>query len=177
MKLIQATVLKTPREVTTKYGQRSVLTCLTRDGKEVTVWRPGGDREVLGRCVNERVMLAIDSKGKVSLIEHGGSLLSKGNGNSILPSTTPSNLPVSSNGNGKLPSTTPSNLSQQTQSQSNGNGSRAPEIRDYTERLAKLYAHCFKTVKAEMNGTDLPIEAIKDISTSVFIQTTKKFNL
>lgn len=47
MKLVQATVLKHPREVTTKYGQRSVLDCLTRDGEQLTVWRRGGDLEVL----------------------------------------------------------------------------------------------------------------------------------
>lgn len=201
MKLVQATVSKHPREVTTKYGQRSVLDCLTRDGEQLTVWRRGGDLEVLGRYPGERVMLAVDSKGKVSLIEHGGSGLNKGNGASALPDTTPivplfhTELNPSSTNNSRnvfndvpnaLPSQTPAERTalgspkasaNSTYNQSSGKGSGAPEIRDYTDRLAKLYSHCYRTVKAEMDDGDLPAEALKDIATTIFIQTSRKFNL
>ena len=138
MKLIQATVTKHPREVTTKYGDRVVLDCVTHTGEQVTIWRNAGDEQVLGRCPNEGVTLAVDSKGKYSLIEHAGS---------------------------KLTTTEPAN------------NSKAEEIRDYTQRLAKLYSHCFRTVNAEMKDSGLPIEAIQDISTSLFTQTTRKFDL
>lgn len=138
MKLVQATVASSPREVTTKYGDRVVLDCVTHTGEQVTVWRRGGDREVLGRCPNERVTLAVDNKGKYSLIEHAGS---------------------------RLTTTEPTN------------NSKAEEIRDYTQRLAKLYSHCFRTVNSEMKDSGLPVEALKDISTSLFIQTTRKFDL
>lgn len=143
MKLVQATVKSAPREVTTKYGERTVLDCITATGEEVTIWRKGGDREVLGRCPNERVTLAVDSKGKYSLIEHAGSRLD----------STPSTEPVQ-------PAT-----------------SKADEIRDYTQRLAKLYSHCYRTVNAEMGESGLPVESLKDIATSLFIQTTRKFDL
>ena len=139
MKLIEATVVKAPREVSTKYGDRIVLDCVTRDGNEVTIWRNGGDKEVLGRRPNERVTLAVDSKGKYSLIEHAGSKFS----------TTSDDK----------------------------DGSKAPEIRDYTQRLAKLYSHCYRTVNIEMRNSGLPQECLKDIATSLFIQTTRKFDL
>lgn len=147
-------------------------------------------------------MLAVDSKGKVSLIEHGGSGLTKGNGASALPDTTPivplfhtelnpsstnnNSRNVSNDGLSALPSQTPAERTESgapkasansTHNQSNGNGSRAPEIRDYTDRLAKLYSHCYRTVKAEMDDGDLPAEALKDIATTIFIQTSRKFNL
>ena len=138
MKLVQATVAKAPREVTTKYGDRVVLDCVTHTGEQVTIWRNAGDEQVLGRCPNERVTLAVDNKGKYSLIEHAGSRLT---------------------------------TTQAT------NNSKAEEIRDYTQRLAKLYSHCFRTVNAETKDSGLPIEAIQDISTNLFIQTTRKFGL
>lgn len=169
MKLITATVAKPPREVSTRYGDRVVLDCLTRDGQEITVWRGAGDREVLGRYPGERVTLAIDSKNKAHLVEHASSGLT---GNSEVPGL--------GDGNGKERITqsytaVAAPLPQPPELQNNG--SRSAEIKDYTERLAKLYSHCFRTVQNEMNRTDLPIEALKDISTSIFIQTTRKFNL
>lgn len=141
MKLIQATVAKAPREVTTKYGARIVLDCVTHTGEQVTIWRNAGDTDVLGRCPNERVTLSLDSKGKYSLIEHAGSGLT---------ATEPTIQPTTS---------------------------KADEIRDYTQRLAKLYSHCFRTVNAEMKDSGLPVENIKDISTTLFIQTARKFDL
>lgn len=147
MKLVQATVTSAPREVKTKYGDRVVLDCLTHTGEQITIWRNAGDREVLGRCPNERVTLAVDSKGKYSLIEHAGSRLN----------TVSSDAP-------QQPVAAPET-------------SRADEIRDYTQRLAKLYSHCFKTISIEMKDSGLPVEAVKDVATSIFIQTQRKFNL
>jgi hypothetical protein len=109
MKLIQATVTKAPREVTTKYGDRVVLDCVTHAGEQVTVWHKAGDREVLGRCPNERVTLAVDSKGKYSVIEHAQA-----------------------------------HVSSVSHPEPNTNTSKADDIRDYTQKLAKLYSHCFR---------------------------------
>ena len=69
MKLLNATVKGSPREVTTKYGDRTVLDCITAEGTEATIWRPAGDTEVLGHRNGERVTLAVDSKGKFHLME------------------------------------------------------------------------------------------------------------
>lgn len=69
MQLVQATVKGQPRQVTTKYGDRIVMDCLTHDGQEIAVWRKGDDTEILGRRNGERVTLALDSKGKYHLFE------------------------------------------------------------------------------------------------------------
>ena len=72
MKLLDARVNGNPRQVNTKYGEKSVLDVVTSEG-EYTVWRPANDREVLGRRNGERVTISLDSKGKVSLVEHAST--------------------------------------------------------------------------------------------------------
>lgn len=148
MKLVQATVKGNPRQVTTKYGDRLVADCLIGDGEEVTIWRPAGDVELVGRCNGERVTLAVDSKGKYHLMES----LSTG-------------------------------LVDPTDNQTNGNGhelgscSKAPEIRDYVSRLAKLYHHCYRVVKDEFSSDGLETPQLKDVASCLFIQTIRKFDL
>ena len=68
MKLLDARVNGIPRQVSTKYGEKAVLDVATSEGN-FTVWRPAGDMEVMGRRNGERVSIAIDSKGKASLVE------------------------------------------------------------------------------------------------------------
>jgi hypothetical protein len=46
---------------------------VTADGQEIAIWRPAGDLEVMGRMNGERVSIAIDSKGKASLVEHAST--------------------------------------------------------------------------------------------------------
>ena len=69
MKLLDARVNGMPRQVTTKYGEKAVLDVATSEGN-YTIWRPAGDMEVMGRRNGERVSIALDSKGKASLVEH-----------------------------------------------------------------------------------------------------------
>ena len=73
MKLIEARVNGNPRQVSTKFGEKSVMDVVTADGQEIAIWRPAGDREVMGRINGERVSIAIDSKGKASLVEHASN--------------------------------------------------------------------------------------------------------
>jgi hypothetical protein len=49
------------------------------------------------------------------------------------------------------------------------------EIKTYTEYLSRHYHFIYKTVCAEMETENLKDELLKDISTSIFIQTNKKF--
>jgi hypothetical protein len=72
MKLLDARVNGMPRQVNTKYGEKAVLDVATSEGN-FTVWRPAGDIEVMGRRNGERVSIAIDAKGKASLVEHAGN--------------------------------------------------------------------------------------------------------
>ena len=73
MKLLEARVNGKPRQVDTKWGEKAVMDVLTNDGQEITIWRPAGDMEVMGRMNGERVSIAIDSKGKASLVEHAST--------------------------------------------------------------------------------------------------------
>ncbi|WP_036486895.1 hypothetical protein [Myxosarcina sp. GI1] len=138
MKLIEATVTKAPKQISTKYGDRIVLNCLTYTGEEVAVWGNPGDCNLTNRYPNEPVNLAVNEKGKYSVVEQ------------VTTNATPP--PAKSD-------------------------SKAEEIKDYSQRLAKLYSHCFRTVSSEMSNTDLPLESLKDIATCVFITTQRKFNL
>ncbi len=144
MKLIEARVNGSPRQVSTKYGEKSVLDVSTSEG-EFTIWRPAGDLEVMGRTNGERVKVAIDSKGKVSLVEHC--------------STAPQPA-VQMGFTTETPETT-----------------RSAEIADYIQRLGTLYGHCLNTAKKIPATGILEAPEIKDVATTLFIQTVRHFDL
>jgi hypothetical protein len=146
MKLLDARVNGMPRQVSTKYGEKAVLDVATSEGN-FTVWRPAGDMEVMGRRNGERVSIAIDSKGKASLVEHC--------------STAPQQAQA------KMGFTT----------ESAPETTRSAEIADYINRLGKLYSHCLTTAANMPTSVDLNAPQVKDIATTLFIQTTKHFNL
>jgi hypothetical protein len=70
MQLIQAKITGQPRNVTTRQGDRSVVDARANNGENLTIWRPANDPAVMRLANGERVQLAIDSKGKVSLIDN-----------------------------------------------------------------------------------------------------------
>ena len=147
MKLLDARVNGMPRTVTTKYGDKSVLDVVTSEGN-FTVWRPAGDSEVMGRRNGERVSIALDSKGKASLVKHC--------------STAPqqAQMGFTTEATPETPETT-----------------RSAEIADYIQRLGKLYSHCLTTAANMPTAIELDAPQVKDIATTLFIQTTKHFNL
>lgn len=51
------------------------------------------------------------------------------------------------------------------------------DIAIYTKRLAVVYKNCFESVQYVMQDKGLSVENEKDIATSVFIQTLRKFQL
>jgi hypothetical protein len=69
MQLIAAKITGQPRNVTTRQGDRSVVDARANNGENLTIWRPANDPAVMRLANGERVQLAIDSKGKVSLID------------------------------------------------------------------------------------------------------------
>jgi hypothetical protein len=149
MKLIEAKVKGQPRTVATQYGARSVMECLTADGESLTVWRPAGDAEVMTRANGERVILTQDSRGKVSLVETARSRAAQ-QWRQPEPATTPELLQRSE---------------------------RTAEIADYVQRLGKLYSYCYQTASQELVDSGLGRSQIKDVSTTMFIQTVRHFDL
>jgi hypothetical protein len=151
MKLIPAKVKGQPRTVTTQYGERSVMDCIADDGEALTVWRPARDSLVMTRANGERVMLTQDSKGKISLLETARSRAEQQWQQTKAQPETLLNIDHRSE--------------------------RTAEIADYIERLGKLYKHCFKTANQAIEHSELGRPQIKDVSTTLFIQTVKHFNL
>jgi hypothetical protein len=163
MKLTEARVNGNPRQVSTKFGEKSVMDVVTADGQEISIWRPAGDREVMGRVNGERVSIAIDSKGKASLVEHASNCPAVG-----LASTQPAVT---------LPFEAEMKLKQQMGFQTEPQPSRSVEIADYVNRLGKLYSHCMTTAANMPTSIELEAPQIKDVATTFFIQAVKHFNL
>lgn len=160
MKLLDARVNGMPRQVQTKYGEKSVLDVATSEGN-FTIWRPAGDREVMGRVNGERVSIAVDSQGKASLVEHVSNSPAVG----LQPAL-------------KLPFEAEMQLKKQMGFQTpEAQPSRSVEIADYIERLGKLYGHCLETAANMPTSIDLEAPQVKDVATTFFIQTVKHFNL
>jgi hypothetical protein len=161
MKLIDARVNGMPRQVTTKYGEKSVVDVATSEGN-YTIWRPAGDSEVMGRRNGERVSIAIDSKGKASLVDHASNCPAVG----LAPSPVAAPIPFEAETQLKQMgfSTTPQ-------------PSRSVEIADYIGRLGKLYGHCLTTAASMPTSIELEAPQIKDVATTIFIQTVRHFDL
>jgi hypothetical protein len=147
MKLLDARVNGSPRQVNTKYGEKSVLDVSTHEG-EFTIWRPANDRDVMGRVNGERVKIAIDSKGKVSLVEHCSSA----------PQIATQEQAVGFNVDerAEIPETC-----------------RSAEIADYIQRLGKLYGHCLTTAANMPMAIELDAPQVKDIATTLFIRAAR----
>jgi hypothetical protein len=151
-----------PRQVQTKYGEKAVLDVATSEG-HFTIWRPAGDREVMGRHNGERVTITLDSKGKASLVDNASNCPAVGLATSQ-PAVT-------------LPFEAETKLRQQMGFTTETQPSRSVEIADYVQRLGKLYTHCLSTAANIPTEIELETTAVKDIATTIFIQTTRHFNL
>ena len=170
MKLLDARVNGIPRQVSTKYGEKAVLDVATSEGN-FTVWRPAGDMEVMGRRNGERVSIAIDSKGKASLVEHCSTAPQQAQIDREQSRTmgfTTESVPAESRSLGG---------SRHDCDLSKTETTRSAEIADYINRLGKLYSHCLTTAANMPTSVDLNAPQVKDIATTLFIQTTKHFNL
>jgi hypothetical protein len=71
MQLIQAIAKSQPRQVTTKYGEKTVIDAVGQNGEEITIWRGGNDNSPAVRSIanGSRIAVGLDSKGKYSLLE------------------------------------------------------------------------------------------------------------
>jgi hypothetical protein len=68
MKLLTATLVKNPRSVTTKYGQRIVADCKLENGETITLWQPENS-QIINYGNGSKLTLTIDSKGKYHWVE------------------------------------------------------------------------------------------------------------
>lgn len=148
MKLVAAKVAGQPRIVNTRYGDKSVIDCRTAEGKTVAIWRPAGDPEVMNRANGERVTIAIDSNGKASLVETAESRAAEARQMGFTVEPEPES-----------------------------DSSQDDEASNYIKSMAKLYANCYREACAHLVDSDLSPSDIKDVSTTLFIQTTRHLGL
>jgi hypothetical protein len=161
MKLIEAICIESPREVTTKYGQRLVIDAIDRTtGEKITLWRPATD-DYSRRYVikNSPLTVGVDSKGKYSLIEDP-ALTNLGQ---PLP-TEP--VPVKPVYDYKIEKPTDTD-------QSTLNPNQKREIAQYIQDMAKLYGFCL--TQAESLGVEG--EDRRAIATTLYLSAQKKFSL
>ena len=105
--------------------------------------------------------IALDSKGKASLVDHASNFPTVG----LVPSPSLS-----------FPFEAEMKLKQQMGFQTEP-PSRSVEIADYVGRLGKLYNHCLTTAAGMPTSIELEAPHIKDVATTFFIQAVKHFNL
>ncbi|MBE9194216.1 hypothetical protein IQ219_02485 [Synechocystis sp. LEGE 06083] len=70
MQLLTATLTKPARQVTTKYGDRTVADVRLADGTEIALWRPANDQVLSSLTMGQTVTVAKDSKGKINLVDN-----------------------------------------------------------------------------------------------------------
>ena len=69
MQLLTATLTSQPREVNTKHGERTVADARLPDGREIAIWRPARDPNLLQYHKGSEVQLTKDRRGKFSLVD------------------------------------------------------------------------------------------------------------
>jgi hypothetical protein len=159
MQLIQARATAN-RTVNTKFGEKRVIDAVTASGEQITLWRPVEDPASKSITNGSRIQVAIDAKGKPSLIE------SPADRAEAAPLSLPmeAEMKVRKQMGFVKPEPAPAG--------------RSAEIADYVERLGKLYSHCYTTAFNQLgNTTPLATPEIKDVATTLFIQTVKHFQL
>jgi hypothetical protein len=166
MQLIQAHLHGSPRTVNTKHGERTVADAIDGQGNKHTIWRNAGEMKHLTN--GSIVSLAIDSKGKVSLVDEPTGRVTRPVLN--LAHVAPTE-PL------KLPFEAETQLKKQMGFTADSQPSRSVEIADYIERLGKLYTHCLTTAVNIPTSIELESTAVKDIATTMFIQTARHFDL
>lgn len=87
MKLLTATLVKNPRIVDTKFGQKCVTDCKLDDGQTITLWQPPTSK-LINYSSGERISLTVDHKGKHHFLENG-------NDDAIAAKTEPTNHKLS----------------------------------------------------------------------------------
>ena len=70
MQLLTAILTKPARQVTTKYGERTVADVRLADGTKTALWRPANDQALANLTTGQAVTVAKDSKGKINLVDN-----------------------------------------------------------------------------------------------------------
>lgn len=152
MQLLTATLTSAPREVNTKFGLRTVADLRLPDGSEDALWRPGGDRHLLGYRQGAAVQVTRDHKGKLSLVDP--------------PPETQAPAAATTR-----PATEPLGTAQTLE------GASKTEIARYVTDMAALYSYCYGEALQHLAKHETPEHAIRGAASSLFIAAQRRFDL
>lgn len=149
MQLLTATLAENPKEITTKYGEKCVADVITETGETVAVWRPANDSILMALRQGDRLTIARDSRGKISLIDNAAAVVGT-------QPTQPATQTQPAKPEGMTPET-------------------KKAIAAYVEEMGSLYSFCYTTAAAKL--VEAPNEAKQAMASSLFIAAQRKFNL
>ena len=169
MALIQA-IASSPRIARTKFGDKTVLDCRLESGETITIWKEANNPQLMSVANGERLMLnSIEKHQGGYTYEIRETFRSRNNDQGAAKKTAQLNkvnvIPSQPMGFTVEPPTPPAETT------------RSIEIADYIGRLGKLYSHCYKTAAEELKETPLATPEVKDVATTLFIQTVRHFGL
>jgi hypothetical protein len=188
MQLISALAKGTPRQVNTRYGQKTVIDATGNNGEAITIWRGGDDQSPALKLIanGSRITVGLDSKGKYSLIEAPADrMVAAGAQAPISPEIAPTQTGARPMG---FAVDVPFGAEQRLRAQmatavappvanEMAESGRSDEIADYINRLGKLYGHCYGVASQQLESTALATPEVKDVATTIFIHTLRHFNL
>ncbi len=166
-RIINVKVSQRPKQVNTKFGQKIVCNFLNQDPdipknqREIVVWRPPNDEEIMSLKVGQQVKLLHD--GKKYFVVHEPN---NGNGSmqySLHSSATPTNANIDTDlGDLDLPEP----LSPEQK--------RA--LRSLIQERAALMRYCIDTMREEVlekGGYEMHENSIRSLGVSLFIHINK----
>jgi hypothetical protein len=179
MQLIFAIAKGTPRQVNTKYGQKTVIDATGNNGEEITIWRGGDDQSPALKSIanGSRITVGLDSKGKYSLIEAPADRavqVAKPISPELAQVSRPMGFAVD------LPFEAEQRLRAQMATtvappvaNEMAESGRSAEIADYINRLGKLYGHCYGVAAQQLENVPLGTPEVKDVATTLFIRAAR----
>jgi hypothetical protein len=146
--IVEYAVINRAKQVTIKNGRKAgqnqiVVDIQRQNGEEHTAWYPADRQDILA-LEGTTTPIAIDSKGKVRIVESAN--------------TAPAPAPTQHR---PIPNPPPQ--------------SKAAEIDTYINQRVALYRACWSRVAGQFDG--LSEESIRAITTTIFIDTTRNFDL
>jgi hypothetical protein len=177
MALIQA-IASSYRIARTKFGDKTVLDCRLETGETITIWKEANNPQLMSVANGERLVLnSIEKHQGGYTYEIRETLRTRNDTQRSARETAQlkgvNAVPERPMGfNVGLPV-----VESIEQTAPTAESKRSIEIAEYIGKLGKLYNHCYKTAANELKETPLATPEVKDVATTLFIQTCKHFSL
>jgi len=160
MQLKQGSVIyPADKVIQTQWGEKQTVKVILADGTQETIWFNVGKKPHVNLAKGDTVQILYEeSNGKTTK----RLVVNEDNGNNVNGSKEAVKFMMPNN-----------------QPKVNITDEEKQAIKDYVKFLTNIYAHCIEVVKDKMTEKHLLTsnEDIREISTSIFITTQRKFNL